>query len=90
MILDIYSRYTVGWMVATCESAALAGHWGLGNLVYLYDDNHISIEGDTALAFTEDVGRRFEAYGWQVDRVGAILEGTAELTIGEVTVGGHA
>src|SRR5262245_34739581 len=48
------------------EAASLAGHWGLGNLVYLYDDNHITIEGDTALAFSEDVGRRFEAYGWQV------------------------
>jgi transketolase len=50
------------------EAASLAGHWGLGNLIYLYDDNHITIEGDTALAFTEDVGRRFEAYGWQVGR----------------------
>ncbi|HEY2953737.1 MAG TPA: transketolase [Candidatus Eisenbacteria bacterium] len=50
------------------EAASLAGHWGLGNLVYLYDDNHITIEGDTALAFSEDVGRRFEAYGWHVDR----------------------
>jgi transketolase len=50
------------------EAASLAGHWGLGNLVYLYDDNHVTIEGDTALAFSEDVGRRFEAYGWHVDR----------------------
>ena len=50
------------------EAASLAGHWGLGNLIYLYDDNHITIEGDTALAFSEDVGRRFEAYGWQVER----------------------
>jgi transketolase len=50
------------------EAASLAGHWGLGNLVYLYDDNHITIEGDTALAFDEDVARRFEAYGWQVQR----------------------
>ena len=50
------------------EAASLAGHWGLGNLVYLYDDNHITIEGDTALAFSEDVARRFEAYGWHVDR----------------------
>jgi transketolase len=51
------------------EAASLAGHWGLGNLVYLYDDNHVSIEGPTALAFTEDVARRFEAYGWQTLRV---------------------
>ena len=50
------------------EAASLAGHWGLGNLIYIYDDNHITIEGDTALAFSEDVGRRFEAYGWQVER----------------------
>ena len=51
------------------EAASLAGHWGLGRLVYVYDDNHISIEGDTALAFTEDVGKRFESYGWHVERV---------------------
>ncbi|HYM82136.1 MAG TPA: transketolase [Candidatus Limnocylindria bacterium] len=48
------------------ESASLAGHWGLGNLIYLYDDNHVTIEGDTSLAFSEDVGKRFEAYGWHV------------------------
>ena len=50
------------------EAASLAGHWGLGNLIYLYDDNHVTIEGDTTLAFTEDVGARFEAYGWQVSK----------------------
>jgi transketolase len=55
----------------SAEAASLAGHWGLGNLVYLYDSNHISIEGDTALAFTEDVGMRFEAYGWHVEHVSA-------------------
>jgi len=48
------------------EAASLAGHLGLGNLIYFYDDNEISIEGSTELAFTEDPGRRFEAYGWQV------------------------
>ena len=48
------------------EAASLAGTLGLGKIVYLYDDNRITIEGDTAIAFTEDVGRRFEAYGWQV------------------------
>src|SRR5262245_36387197 len=53
------------------EAASLAGHWGLGNLIMLYDDNHISIEGDTALAFTEDVGTRFEAYGWHVEHASA-------------------
>lgn len=51
------------------EAASLAGTMGLGRLIYLYDDNGISIEGGTDLAFTEDVRRRFEAYGWQVIRV---------------------
>jgi len=51
------------------EAASLAGHLKLGNIVYLYDDNHISIEGDTAIAFTEDVAKRFEAYGWHVQIV---------------------
>lgn len=51
------------------EAASLAGTLGLGKLIYLYDDNHITIEGDTKIAFREDVGKRFEAYGWQVLRV---------------------
>lgn len=53
----------------TSEAASLAGHLKLGKLIYLYDDNKISIEGDTAQAFTEDVGKRFEAYNWHVLRV---------------------
>jgi transketolase len=48
------------------EAASLAGHLGLGKLICLYDDNKISIDGSTALSFTEDVGQRFAAYGWQV------------------------
>ncbi|WP_338429871.1 transketolase [Synechococcus elongatus] len=48
------------------EAASLAGHWGLGKLIALYDDNHISIDGSTDVAFTEDVSKRFEAYGWHV------------------------
>ncbi len=52
------------------EAASLAGHWKLGKLIYLYDDNHITIEGDTALTFTEDVLARFQAYGWHTQRVG--------------------
>ena len=51
------------------EAASLAGYWGLGNLVYLYDDNHISIEGSTGLAFIEDVAKRFESYGWWTRRI---------------------
>lgn len=48
------------------EACSIAGHWGLGKLIALYDDNHISIDGSTDIAFTEDVSKRFEAYGWHV------------------------
>src|SRR5262245_55071380 len=51
------------------EAASIAGHLGLSNLTLIYDDNHITIEGDTALAFSEEVGRRFEAYGFAVQRI---------------------
>ncbi len=51
------------------ESASLAGHLQLGKLIYLYDDNHISIEGGTDIAFSENVIDRFTAYGWHTDRV---------------------
>ena len=53
----------------SAESASIAGHLGLGKLIYIYLDNQITIEGGTELTFTEDVGKRFEAYGWQVQRV---------------------
>ena len=51
------------------EAASLAGTWGLGKLIFLYDDNHITIEGNTNLAFTENVEARYKAYGWQVLKV---------------------
>ena len=51
------------------EAASMAGHMSLGHIIYLYDDNHISIDGSTSLAFTEDRAMRFEAYGWHVQKV---------------------
>jgi transketolase len=64
----IYSICSDGDMMegVSSEAASLAGHLELGNLIYLYDDNHISIEGNTNLAFNEDVAKRFEAYDWHV------------------------
>ncbi len=53
----------------SAEAASMAGHLKLGNIIYLYDSNHITIEGDTDLAFDEDVAKRFEAYGWHVQSV---------------------
>ncbi|MGW3912924.1 transketolase [Streptomyces sp. NPDC005070] len=53
----------------SAEASSLAGHQKLGNLVFIYDDNHISIEGDTATAFSEDVLGRYASYGWHVQRV---------------------
>ena len=56
------------------EAASLAGHLRLGRLVYLYDDNEITIDGGTDIAFSEDVLARFEAYGWHTDRVGDVTD----------------
>jgi transketolase len=61
------------------EAASLAGHLGLGRLVYVYDDNHITIDGPTELSYSDDVPRRFEAYGWHVDDVGEIANDTDAL-----------
>ena len=70
-----YNIYTVcgdGCLMegVASEAASLAGHLGLDNLCWIYDNNHITIEGQTSLAFTEDVATRFLAYGWNVLRVG--------------------
>lgn len=71
----------------SAEAASYAGNLGLGNIIYLYDNNHITIEGNTGLTFTEDVEKRFEAYGWQTIKIDghdheqiekAILEGQKE------------
>jgi transketolase len=54
------------------EAASLAGHLGLGRLIYVFDDNHITIDGATELATNDDVGKRFEAYGWHVVHLGEV------------------
>ena len=68
---EIYTICSDGDLMegVTSESASLAGTLKLGNLIYLYDDNKITIEGDTSIAFNEDVPERFRAYGWHVQSV---------------------
>ncbi len=68
---DVYALCGDGCMMegVTAEAASLAGHLKLSNLCWIYDNNHITIEGHTDLAFSEDVATRFSAYGWNVTRV---------------------
>lgn len=68
---DVYAVCSDGDLMegVACEAASLAGHLKLDNLCWLYDDNHITIEGDTDLAFSENVGERFEGLGWNVVKV---------------------
>src|SRR5690606_22045962 len=68
---NVYTQCSDGDLmegVAT-EAASIAGHLGLSNLCWLYDDNNITIEGETELAFSEDIGKKFEGMGWAVQRV---------------------
>ncbi len=74
--LNLVDHYTYVLMGDGCnqegvssEAASLAGHLGLGKLIALYDDNHITIDGDTSVSFTEDVLKRYESYGWHVQHV---------------------
>ncbi|KAJ5382402.1 Transketolase C-terminal/Pyruvate-ferredoxin oxidoreductase domain II [Penicillium concentricum] len=73
---ELFNNYTYMFFGDGCamegiasEAASMAGHLKLGNLIAIYDDNHISIDGDTKCAFTEDVMKRFEAYGWHTEWV---------------------
>jgi transketolase len=61
------------------EAASLAGHLGLGRLVYVYDDNHITIDGPTELAYDDDVAARFGAYGWHTEVLGEVANDTDAL-----------
>jgi transketolase len=69
---NVYALCGDGCMMEgiSSEAASLAGHWRLSNLCWIYDNNHITIEGNTELSFSEDVATRFIAYGWNVTRVG--------------------
>jgi transketolase len=74
--LEIIDHFTYGLVSdgdlmegIASEAASIAGHLGLGKLIYLYDENHITLSASTPLTFTEDVAGRFEAYGWQIQRV---------------------
>jgi transketolase len=69
---NVYALCGDGCMMEgiSAEAASLAGHLGLGNLCWIYDNNHITIEGNTALTFTDDIATRFIGHGWSVTRVG--------------------
>ncbi|EXA30965.1 transketolase [Fusarium oxysporum f. sp. pisi HDV247] len=87
---DLVNNYTYTFLGDGClmegvssEACSLAGHLQLGNLIAIWDDNHITIDGDTALAFTEDVTKRYEAYGWHVI---SVKDGDDDLTAIEAAI----
>lgn len=73
------------------EAASLAGHWGLGRLIVFYDDNRISIDGNTDISFTEDVSARHVALGWHVQHVvvSRLPRASLCMTIPDVMPGTH-
>src|SRR6185369_8047812 len=81
---DVFGIFSDGDLMegVSHEAASLAGHLRLGRLVFVYDDNHITIDGDTALAYSDDVPKRFEAYGWHVVQLGEVAEDTDALEAG--------